>query len=132
MNIAVAYKLQQAQLWALFDKKQTTSKTLRDAKQKSTPLRVPLQVLLGDRQGFLLLGTTAGDRDYLAAPGSSRDKAGRREESVRSYLLSASFVLVCRWRIILAASSTSFGSRRSIPVSPTPHPHLVATPSAAM
>jgi hypothetical protein len=51
---------------------------------------------------------------------------------VRSCLLSTSFVLVCRWMIILAASSTSFGSRRLTPVSPTPRPHFVAAPSPAM
>ena len=84
MSIALANKLQQAQLQVLFDKRlaHVARKTLREAKQKHS--KSHYFKVWENAKDFLLLGTPTGDRDHLAALEPSRDKAGTLEESIVS------------------------------------------------
>ncbi len=63
MNIAVAYKLQQAQLQALFRQKQARTK-VRKVKQKHSAAPSPASSPFGDRQGL----PTARDSHRLQRP----------------------------------------------------------------
>jgi hypothetical protein len=114
MSIAVAYKLQHVQLQALFDKK-LARKKLREVKQKhSAPCPVS--------------NTSRTPRDFFCPrQAQTTETISSLLNPVRTKLEElglcvSSFLVVCRRCIILATSSTSLGSRRSMPVSSTPPP----------
>ena len=72
MNIAVAYKLQQAQLQALFCQKQARVRMVKQKHSAQSHFKCFSEIA----KGFLRSARDSqGGRDHLAAPEPSRDKA---------------------------------------------------------